>query len=114
MERIWRNTSVEDKREFQRYTVRLMVQVTGLEDKRVDIAYTHDISAKGAGLVCKEQFGKNSHIDLWLYSAIRGEPFYIKGEVVWSKVVDQNTWRMGIEFERADFMGISKVLGLHD
>ena len=102
----------EDKRDFQRFIVRLTVKFVNLSSGKENKAVMHDVSAKGAGIVTKEEIDKKIPLEMWLDIPDSREPLYAKGEVVWSKMVDYSTWRVGINFDQADFLGISRILRL--
>lgn len=103
----------KDKREFERFVVRLTVKLVDLQSGRENRAVTHDISAKGAGIVSRSQIDSNIPLEMWLeIPRSCQEPICLKGEVAWSKMVDWDTWRIGISFDEANFLGISRLLRL--
>jgi hypothetical protein len=102
----------EDKRDFERFIVRLTVKFVNLNNGKEERVVTHDISAKGAGIVTKEEIAKRIPLEMWLDIPDSREPLYVKGEVAWSKMVDYDTWRVGVNFDKADFLGISRILRL--
>ena len=107
-------TSDKDRREFERFVVRLTVKFINLENGNKEKGITHDISAKGLGMVANEQVDKNIPLEMWLeIPEPRQEPIHVKGEVAWSQMVDRNTWRVGINFDQVNFLGVSRILRLH-
>lgn len=99
----------EDKRVFARLPVNLTVKYLDLGSNTEGEAQTQDISAKGMGLATDRPLTPNSSLEMWLRVPDKGEPFYTRGEVVWSTDEDGG-YRAGINPERADLMGISRVL----
>lgn len=99
------NQEFEDKRVFARLPVSLTVKYLDLGSNTEGEAQTQDISAKGIGLATDRALSPNSSLEMWLRVPDKGEPFYTRGEVVWS-----SDNRAGINLERADLMGISRVL----
>jgi hypothetical protein len=73
-------------------------------------AGVQDISAKGIGFISKEDFRVNSPLEMWIDIPDGCEPLYARGEVVWSKMLAPNVYRVGVNLERADLMGVSRVL----
>jgi hypothetical protein len=49
---------------------------------------------------------------MWLNIPDRGEPLYTRGRVVWSKMWEPNKYRLGINLEKADLMGMARILRL--
>jgi hypothetical protein len=103
------NQEFEDKRVFARLPVSLSVKYLDLGSNTEGEAQTQDISAKGMGLAIDRSLAPNSALEIWLRVPDKGEPFYTRGEVVWSEG-DGGGYRAGINLERADLMGISRVL----
>jgi hypothetical protein len=99
-----------DRRVFERFNVRLPVKFIDLRRKKEGTAYTRDICAKGLGLIASEEINPYTPIEVWLEVPDKGQPLYTRGEVVWSSPAAAGTWRMGINLDRADLMGVSRVL----
>lgn len=101
---------IEDKRVFARLKTKLPVKFLepyrGLEGEAV----TEDVSAKGIGLVTKEQLSLRVPLEMWLKMPGEGEPLYTRGEVAWSKMVRPGEYRAGVNLEKADLMGPIKTL----
>ncbi len=100
----------KDRRVFERFDVRLPVKFIDLNQNREGTAYTHDVCAKGLCLVTSQQVIPFTPMELWLDMPDRGEPLYTRGEVVWSRPLPTGAYRVGINLERADLMGMSRVL----
>lgn len=104
------NGKFEDRRVFERFNVDMPVRFINLNSNREGTAKAVDVSAKGIGLALNEEVPVNSSMELWLDVPDSGEPLYTRGEVVWSKCDAINACRVGINLERADLMGLSRVL----
>lgn len=100
----------EDKRVFERFSVNLPVRFLGSSANEEVRAQTQDISAKGIGLITRERLPVNSSVEMWLEIPDRGEPLYTRGEIVWSKSTGIEEYRSGINLEKADLLGLSRVL----
>jgi len=100
----------EDRRIFERFPVRLSLRFLDLDSNREGQAESSDISAKGIGLVTNEVLSPNTALEMWLNIPDKGEPLYTRGEVVWSRMLEPNKYRSGIELEKADLMGMARVL----
>lgn len=100
----------EDRRIFERFPAKLGVRFLDLNSNQEGRAQMYDFSAKGTGIVTKEKLTAQTPLELWLDIPDKGEPLYTRGEVVWSKVQENNDWRVGINLEKADLMGLSRVL----
>ena len=101
---------MDDRRIFQRFNIRFPVRLLDLNSGKEVIAETSDISAKGIGVWAKEEIERNTPLEAWLKIPDRGEPLYTRGNVVWSKPDAQGECRLGIDLERADLMGLSRIL----
>lgn len=102
--------SFEDRRTFERFPVKLALRFLDLKANREVEAQTYDISAKGIGLATNQELTTQTPLEMWLAVPDKGEPFYARGEVAWSKMVEPNSYRVGINLERADLMGVARVL----
>jgi hypothetical protein len=69
-----------------------------------------DVSAKGLGLVAGEALAPLTPLEMWLNIPDKGEPLYVRGEVAWSKKLAADQYRIGVNLERANLMGLSRVL----
>lgn len=103
---------LKDKRIFARFTATFPLRFLNLDANNEGEAQTQDISAKGIGLVTAEQLRPHTSLEMWLSIPDKGEPLYTRGEVVWSKRLEVNKYRAGVELEKADLMGMSRVLRL--
>ena len=100
---------MQDRRIFARFPVNYPLKFIDLRANKEGEAKTQDISAKGIGLVTNEEFNPHTPLELWLDIPDRGEPLYTRGEVVWSKMLEPNKYRVGVELEKADLMGMSRI-----
>jgi hypothetical protein len=102
--------NMQDRRIFVRFPVELPLRYLNLRMNHTGIAKTCDISAKGIGIFADEELMPNSPLEMWLKISNKDEPLYMRGEVVWSRMVEQNRYRIGIELEKAEFMNFSYLL----
>ena len=100
---------IDDHRIFERFPVNLSARYLNLDTGKEGLANTQDISAKGLGLATSEELRLHTALEIWLEMKDKGEPLYTRGEVVWVKMVDANNYKLGVELEKADLMGISQV-----
>jgi hypothetical protein len=101
---------MEDRRIFQRFNYRLAARLLDLNNGNEIVAETSDVSAKGFGLVLKQEVPTNTPLEAWLQIPDAGEPLYARGIAVWSKRDSDNQYRIGMDLERADLMGLSRIL----
>lgn len=102
--------NMDDRRVFQRFNIRFPVKLLDLNSGQEVIAETSDISAKGMGVWSKDEIPQNTPLEAWLKIPDRGEPLYTRGNVVWSRPEGSGECRLGIDLERADLMGLSRIL----
>ncbi len=101
---------MEDRRIFARLPVRLPLRFIDVGENKEGEAETQDISAKGIGLVTNEELSPRTPLEMWLQLPDRSEPLYTRGEVVWSRALEPNKYQVGVELEKADLMGMARVL----
>jgi hypothetical protein len=104
------NMGSEDLRVFERFPVKLAMKYLDLGSNREGQAQTMDISAKGIGITTGSMLNPNTTVEMWLKVPDRGDPLYTRGEVVWSQMLGANQFRSGLNLDRADLMGISRIL----
>lgn len=102
--------ATEDKRIFARFGVNYTSTFLDLDSNKEGQATAKDISAKGIGLETEEALLPETSLEMWLNLPDKGRPFYTRGKVAWSKVIGPRKFRAGVELERADLMGVSRVL----
>lgn len=102
--------AMEDRRIFQRFKVQYPLRFLEAESGREGIANTRDISARGIGLITREQLTAPTALEMWLRVPDKGEPLYTRGKVAWSKPLSENEYQVGINLERPDLMDMARVL----
>lgn len=102
---------VNDRRIFERFQVDFPASFLDVNDGSEGSAQVNDISAKGIGITVKgnREIRPRSSLELWLRIPDKGEPLYTRGHVVWSKV-ENGEYKSGVNLEKADLMGLSRVL----
>jgi PilZ domain len=100
---------MNDHRIFERFQKEFSARFIGLDGKE-GVAHTFDVSAKGLGLSTSQELESQSNLEIWLDVPNSTDPLYTRGQVVWSRLVAGEGFRSGIELERADLMGISRLL----
>lgn len=101
---------MQDNRIFERFLVSLPLRFLDLKKSNEGTAKTRDISAKGVGFVANETLPPQTPLELWLEIPDKGESLYTRGEVVWSMPQGVSEYRIGVSLEKADLMGLSRVL----
>ena len=101
---------MQDKRIFERFPASFPLRFLDLKENREGQAEVCNVSAKGVGMIAREQLQPNTALEMWLQIPDKGEPLYTRGQVVWSKPQGLSGYRTGISLERADMMGLSRVL----
>jgi len=101
---------MQDRRIFARFPTEFPLKFLDLNRGKEGQAQTQDISAKGIGFLTNEELSPHAPLEMWLDIPDKGEPLYTRGEVIWSKSQGVDEYRVGVNLERADLMGISRVL----
>jgi len=102
--------SFEDKRIFERFSVKFPLRFFNLNSNTDGAGKVYDISAKGVGLVTNEQLPAHTPLELWLQIPDKSEPLYVRGNVVWSNMAAPSEYRAGVNLEKAELLGLSRVL----
>lgn len=100
--------SMDDHRIFERFKREISARFVGLDGKE-GTARTFDVSAKGLGLSTDRELESQANIEIWLSVPNSSDPLYTRGQVVWSRAAGKG-YQSGVELERADLMGISRLL----
>lgn len=100
----------KDRRVFERFAAKLPARFFNLRHNRESTGYTQDVSAKGLGLVVQEELTPYTPLELWLDIPDKGDPLYTRGEVVWSSRMNSGSWRVGVNLDQADLMGMARIL----
>jgi hypothetical protein len=90
-----------DKRTFRRIPISLPLQFINLNSNRSGVAVTHDVSVKGIGFITEEVLAPYTPLEMWVSLPSSDTPFYTRGEVAWSKITEQNKYRIGVNLEKA-------------
>jgi hypothetical protein len=104
------NNNYKDRRTFERFALNLAVRFFDLYRQQEGEGKTVDISAKGMGLITEKDLDAYTPLEIWIEIPQSVEPFYTRAEVVWSKPISENLTRVGIEFEKANLMGVAQLL----
>jgi len=101
---------VIDSRTFERFNRQIPVRFINLDNGKEGLARTLDISAKGLGLSAGQELRPHAALEIWLDISGAAEPLYTRGEVAWSRPEPGGSYRAGVDLEKADLMGISRLL----
>lgn len=100
---------MKDRRIFARFDVGVPGRLLSQDDKE-KMTKVCDISAKGVGVVSDEKVDYNTLVELWIELPDKRDSFYIRGKVSWVKEVTPEKYRIGINLDKADFMGLAYIL----
>ncbi|MCK5081721.1 MAG: PilZ domain-containing protein [Candidatus Omnitrophica bacterium] len=98
------SSSFEEQRTFERFPSRFPAK---FKDTRSDFGtdvYLRDASAGGVKITTKERLYLNDNINLEVELPDDRGTMTLKGEVVWVKPKDAETWNAGVQFHKIDFM----------
>ncbi|MCM8801395.1 MAG: PilZ domain-containing protein [Candidatus Omnitrophica bacterium] len=100
----------QDRRIFARIPVQIPLRFIELDSNKEGAGLTYDISAKGIGLLTPIELSPNTSIELWLDIPNQTQPFYTRANVVWSKRISPDIYRIGLNLEKANLMELSRAL----
>ena len=101
-----------DRRMFDRFEVDFSTEIKAAQVQETSFAQCCDISAGGIGLYTEEKLTPQAKLELWLGIPDGHAPFRGMGRVIWSKQVQENKWRSGVEFVTVDFMGLRRIFDI--
>ena len=104
------DNAMDDHRIFERFPVEMAARYLNPDTGRENLAKIQDVSAKGLGLTVSEELRLHTALEIWLEMKNKGETLYTRGKVVWGKPEGINNYRLGVELDKADLMGISRVI----
>lgn len=99
-----------NKRRHQRVPANLSVRFLNMYSNRWRLVKTHDISLKGVGLLTEEQLAPDTSLEIWLPIPDKGETFYAWGRVAWSKMMEADKYRTGINLEKTDLSPVIQAI----
>jgi len=104
---------MDERRMFKRFKVDIPIKFLVVEENKEGTGKILDISAAGIGLIITfERIQPLSHLEIWLQMPESKDPIHAAGQVVWLRQLEPCVYRVGIQFDKVDFMGMSKVLRL--
>jgi len=100
----------KDKRIFERFPSRLSLRFRDELTNKWGLVRAQDLSAKGVGIISEKELAAKTPLELWLPIPDKGETYYTRGRVAWSRRVFPNKYRIGINLERTDLLGMSQFI----
>ena len=101
---------MSDRRLFQRFLVKLPLKYLAQDNEKENSGNTHDISAQGIGLVVEEEIRPETPLDMRLEIPDKGAPLEIRGKVSWVSKTEAGKFRVGVNLDRPNPMGFSRIL----
>lgn len=99
-----------ERRRFSRFSIAIPLTYCSLDSSKINQAQTHDISVQGIGFITNDELAPQTSLDIWLNMPDNAEQIHIKGEVVWSKKIGFNNYRIGISLRDSTLKPIPLVL----
>ncbi|MFC1515032.1 PilZ domain-containing protein [Candidatus Omnitrophota bacterium] len=104
-----RQRSNEERRQFKRFRENFLVKFLDLRAGRVAIGRLYDIGAQGLSLILSDKLERAAYLRLWIDFPDKKGPLQTQGRVVWTEQLPSGVFRAGIDFEKPDFVGISRI-----
>ncbi|MFA5114725.1 MAG: PilZ domain-containing protein [Candidatus Omnitrophota bacterium] len=102
--------SSSDKRLFQRVPLRISLRFLNTSTNKWNLVQTEDISARGIGMLTQREVDPETPLEMWLPIPERGETYYTRGKVAWSRRLEPDRYRVGVELNRVDLMGLAPFM----
>ena len=104
------NTEFEDRRITQRIPTNFPLRFLTAHSNKEGLAQIQDVSANGIGLLTEEELQRYTTLEMQLQIPDKDELLYIRGEVVWSDMIEANKYRIGIKLEKMDLVDLMELL----
>ena len=102
--------SMDDRRIFRRIQAFFPLRIYDIMERREASGHVINLSAKGVGLVVDQPLKPDTALDMWLGIPDGHEPLYLQGRVAWQEPQGYDQYRVGVKFNRINFMGVSRAL----
>ena len=63
------------------------------------LAQIQDISVNGLGLLTEEELSPDFPLEMWVHPPHQDEYWHLFGDVVWSRKIGSNQYKVGIKFK---------------
>jgi hypothetical protein len=98
---------------FERFKVDLPVRFLCKETNKEGKGRIINISAGGGGLIITtEELNIGMHLEMWIDIPDDKDPLYITGVVVWFAQIEPQSFRVGVQFDKVDFMSMWRILNI--
>jgi len=104
------DSSFKEKRNFPRFLANLPLALLEQKIKKTFTAQTHDISSHGLCVITDQQMSPGSDFDMCIRMLDNNEQIRVKGQVVWSNMIDSLKYRTGIKLADSVLKPIPMVL----
>jgi len=98
-----------DRRVFERFNVDFPARFIDLRQNQEGRAKACDVSAKGIGFLFHQELKPTAALEMWLDLPDQGAPLYTRGRVAWTTQIEPTVWRTGVNLEKAELMGLSRI-----
>ncbi|MBI5145073.1 MAG: PilZ domain-containing protein, partial [Candidatus Omnitrophica bacterium] len=109
-ERKMSGPEVRERRRVPRFSVSIPLTYYNFNSQKSNQGKLHNLSAQGIGFVTDEELAPGTYLEIWLEMPDNGEQIYTKGKVVWTKQLETNQYRVGINLEGFNLKPIPIVL----
>jgi Tfp pilus assembly protein PilZ len=99
-----------ERRLVPRFSIDIPLKYLNATIHKVCQARTFNISSSGLGLATEEEIATGTVLDIWLSMPDNHEQIPAKGQVVWSKKVDQKNYLVGVSLSNYALKPIPIVL----
>jgi len=102
----------EDKRKFVRIEIEFPVKLVQLDKEKDEKGQAHNLSFEGIGFSTDKEFSPDVPLELILKIPDESKLISVKGKVIWSKPIGENTYRLGVSLTSLDPSSLARALKL--
>jgi len=100
----------KDRRVFARLTSRIPLRYKNLESGLTGEVFTRDIGGGGLKFITSERLiDLNDILEMWIDAPNSLNPIRLKGRVIWLREVGRDVWDVGIRFDKAKLVSLSRA-----
>ena len=105
---------MKERRYFERFNVDFPVTFVDLKRNKEGAGKMINISAGGGGMIItSDELEPNTPLEMSLHLPNNRDPIFATGTVAWTSPIEPKGCRVGVQFEKVDFLDIAQALNLN-
>ncbi len=106
---------MQERRMFERFNIEIPVKFRSLDSNIEGSGKIINISAGGGGMIVTTKYLlPGTPLEMQLFIPDDKAPLDANGKVIWLKIMEPTVFLAGVQFDKVDFMGMSRALRLRN